>query len=174
MKHKFKIITSLLVISCVIFNTIYAANPNIESSWANFDEPKHISEMSIGKSKATDGNIKLQCYFYDNINIFQINDPGVMGATKVIIRFHEKHKNQVCNKYESLPGDLVLPNTKDNTGYFYGKYLNLLFIGGADSFGDGRYFEIFNFSNKKNIISIYHDTAYIKRKIQFTRTKDGK
>jgi hypothetical protein len=120
----------------------------------DFDKPETSQTADLGPSELTDGTIRFACAVYPSFAVAQVNDPGLMGLTRLTIRPRAKGVpiNELCAPQGYKGTEKELP-AED---YFWGVAGSFVFVVEPDSFGGAQWFRVYDAANGQQL----YEAAY--------------
>lgn len=123
------------------------------------DEPLNTKILDLGPSPYYPGRdrpITLSCYFYPSIVVKEY-DAGQKGAEWLSFLRFDGGKTPSCNESHA-PGEKVIPDGGEWSGYFDGVKGNFIFFIAADGTDGGMPFVVFDSVSSKKV---FEDSAYV-------------
>ncbi len=157
---------------CVLFiatSALCAAALTASARSESFDRPTRTIKLNLGRSKyllkGSPSHATLQCFYYQNFMIKDLNDPGLKGAWTTIVPVTQGTFPR-CSRAKA---DGERSFNSDSTGDFLGVKGELVFLGSADADGFAAF-------DAKTCQNVFHDTAEMYAsgwKLEFDRSRNG-
>ena len=130
------------------------------------DKPKKEQKATLGESETTKGKVSLRCREVGEVVIYEVNDPGLIGARDLWLE-KKGATTPPCDANER--SGRVQLHGAEGFGYVAGSKGDFLFVTSADGFGEKQSLRVFSLSSGNQLF----ETEYSSQQ-PLTLTVEGK